>query len=218
MTAITDLLNALFAVAFVLVTLRNKSREGKLWRATMGWLAAAGFIGFAVHSVVWDATVKAVIWKILQLPMCICVSLFAVLALTKLRNGKFGRDLIFFSSLCAAVYALMFAVSCFSNKFLLIYVIYAASCLIFSIVILSVAMIRDRKYVYLFYTIGLLVQAPGGVLQALRRGGFTLIWEFDFNSIYHLILLLSEILLLCGYLYEHHGYAAKNRVIDVNNA
>ena len=48
-TSITDLIDAIAAVAFLIVLRRDKSTVARLWKVVMLSLAIGGIMGFTVH-------------------------------------------------------------------------------------------------------------------------------------------------------------------------
>lgn len=63
----------------------------------------------------------------------------------------------------------------------------------------------------MLYLLGILVEVPGGIVQAKRNLYFTFIWKMDFNTVYHLILLTTIILFMAGYLHSRKEKSAESR-------
>lgn len=210
-TSITDLLDAIAAVAFLIVLRRDKSTVARLWKVVMLSLAIGGIMGFTVHLLEWDKAVEDVIWVILPLPMCIACSMFSVVSVADVFPRKTKPTLIFFSSLCGLSYAGLIALFFAGKKFLVIYTFYAVVCVLFSAAMFGYSFVKTKRKSYLLYLLGILVEVPGGIVQAKRDLYFTFIWKMDFNTVYHLILLTTIILFMAGYLHSRKEKSAESR-------
>lgn len=210
-TSITDLIDAIAAVAFLIVLRRDKSTVARLWKVVMLSLAIGGIIGFTVHLLEWDKAVEDVIWVILPLPMCIACSMFSVVSVADVFSRKTKPTLIFFSSLCGLSYAGLIALFFAGKKFLVIYTFYAVVCVLFSAAMFGYSFVKTKRKSYMLYLLGILVEVPGGIVQAKRDLYFTFIWKMDFNTVYHLILLTTIILFMAGYLHSRKEKSAESR-------
>lgn len=210
-TSITDLIDAIAAVAFLIVLRRDKSAVARLWKVVMLSLAIGGIMGFTVHLLEWDKAVEDVIWVILPLPMCIACSMFSVVSVADVFPRKTKPTLIFFSSLCGLSYAGLIALFFAGKKFLVIYTFYAVVCVLFSAAMFGYSFVKTKRKSYLLYLLGILVEVPGGIVQAKRDLYFTFIWKMDFNTVYHLILLTTIILFMAGYLHSRKEKSAESR-------
>ena len=210
-TSITDLIDAIAAVAFLIVLRRDKSTVARLWKVVMLSLAIGGIIGFTVHLLEWDKTIEDVIWVILDLPMSIACSMFSVVSVADVFPRKTKPTLIFFSSLCGLSYAGLIALFFAGKKFLVIYTFYAVVCVLFSAAMFGYSFVKTKRKSYMLYLLGILVEVPGGIVQAKRNLYFTFIWKMDFNTVYHLILLTTIILFMAGYLHSRKEKSAESR-------
>lgn len=210
-TSITDLIDAIAAVAFLIVLRRDKSTVARLWKVVMLSLAIGGIMGFTVHLLEWDKAVEDVVWVILPLPMCIACSMFSVVSIADVFPRKTKPTLIFFSSLCGLSYAGLIALFFAGKKFLVIYTFYAVVCVLFSAAMFGYSFVKTKRKSYMLYLLGILVEVPGGIVQAKRNLYFTFIWKMDFNTVYHLILLTTIILFMAGYLHSRKEKSAESR-------
>lgn len=210
-TSITDLIDAIAAVAFLIVLRRDKSTVARLWKVVMLSLAIGGIMGFTVHLLEWDKAIEDVIWVILPLPMCIACSMFSVVSVADVFPRKTKPTLIFFSSLCVLSYAGLIALFFAGKKFLVIYTFYAVVCVLFSAAMFGYSFVKTKRKSYMLYLLGILVEVPGGIVQSKRNLYFTFIWKMDFNTVYHLILLTTIILFMAGYLHSRKEKSAESR-------
>ena len=210
-TSITDLIDAIAAVAFLIVLRRDKSTVARLWKVVMLSLAIGGIMGFTVHLLEWDKAIEDVIWVILPLPMCIACSMFSVVSVADVFPRKTKPTLIFFSSLCGLSYAGLIALFFAGKKFLVIYTFYAVVCVLFSAAMFGYSFVKTKRKSYMLYLLGILVEVPGGIVQAKRNLYFTFRWKMDFNTVYHLILLTTIILFMAGYLHSRKEKSAESR-------
>lgn len=210
-TSITDLIDAIAAVAFLIVLRHDKSTVARLWKVVMLSLAIGGIMGFTVHLLEWDKAVEDVIWVILPMPMCIACSMFSVVSIADVFPRKTKPTLIFFSSLCGLSYAGLIALFFAGKKFLVIYTFFAVVCVLFSAAMFGYSFVKTKRKSYMLYLLGILVEVPGGIVQAKRNLYFTFIWKMDFNTVYHLILLTTIILFMAGYLHSRKEKSAESR-------
>lgn len=210
-TSITDLIDAIAAVAFLIVLRRDESTVARLWKVVMLSLAIGGIMGFTMHLLEWDKAVEDVVWVILPLPMCIACSMFSVVSIADVFPRKTKPTLIFFSSLCGLSYAGLIALFFAGKKFLVIYTFYAVVCVLFSAAMFGYSFVKTKRKSYMLYLLGILVEVPGGIVQAKRNLYFTFIWKMDFNTVYHLILLTTIILFMAGYLHSRKEKSAESR-------
>ena len=168
-------------------------------------------MGFTVHLLEWNKAVEDVIWVILPLPMCIACSMFSVVSIADVFPRKTKPTLIFFSSLCGLSYAGLIALFFAGKKFLVIYTFYAVVCVLFSAAMFGYSFVKTKRKSYMLYLLGILVEVPGGIVQAKRNLYFTFIWKMDFNTVYHLILLTTIILFMAGYLHSRKEKSAESR-------
>ena len=210
-TSITDLIDAIAAVAFLIVLRRDKSTVARLWKVVMLSLAIGGIMGFTVHLLEWDKAIEDVIWVILPLPMCIACSMFSVVSVADVFPRKTKPTLIFFFSLCVLSYAGLIALFFAGKKFLVIYTFYAVVCVLFSAAMFGYSFVKTKRKSYMLYLLGILVEVPGGIVHAKHNLYFTFIWKMDFNTVYHLILLTTIILFMAGYLHSRKEKSAESR-------
>ena len=210
-TSITDLIDAIAAVAFLIVLRRDKSTVARLWKAVMLSLAIGGIMGFTVHLLEWDKAIEDVIWVILPLPMCIACSMFSVVSVADVFPRKTKPTLIFFSSLGVLSYAGLIALFFAGKEFLVIYTFFGVVCVLFSAAMFGYSFVKTKRKSYMLYLLGILVEVPGGIVQAKRNLYFTFIWKMDFNTVYHLILLTTIILFMAGYLHSRKEKSAESR-------
>lgn len=210
-TSITDLFDAIAAVAFLIVLRRDRDTVARLWKTVMLSLATGGFMGFIVHLLEWNESIENIIWVILPLPMCIACSMFSVVSVADVFPRMTKPTLISFSSLCGIFYAGLAALFFAGKKFLVIYTFYAVICVLFSAAMFGYSFAKTKRRSYLLYLLGILFEVPGGVVQAKRDLYFTFIWKMDFNVVYHLVLLITIILLMAGYILSRKEKSAEIR-------
>lgn len=212
-TGLTDLLTSALAFAFFFAAGRADSYEKKLWRMICTALGLSGISGFAAHSFVISEKAKDILWYFVPLFMCFTVTLFFMLSYTLFSPGVNRKRLLTAGILSSLVsYAVIITLSFFYEKYLLVFTLYAALCLLPSIGLFIYLAVKKKAAYYLFFIAGLCIQAPGGIIQAQRK---LIIGGFDFNSIYHLITCVSLTLLFIGFL--SHLRAQKKSLISNNH-
>ena len=203
LTGLTDFLNCVISLAFCLWLRRFSSPAARPWRLAIGTLTVSNLIGGIVHTVAFPEIVDTVVWFVLTLILCAAVAMFCVCAAQERRDDLRGPAYRVFSILGAVFYAAIMISSFFYEDYIKIYVAYAAIFLIWAMVSFIHTAIKQKRYGLLLYAVGLFVQFPGGIVQAKRTLHFTLIWEIDYNTVYHFCLTVTMIILWIAYARMH---------------
>ena len=199
-TSITDLIDSMAAAVFLALLAKDKSKKATLWKVMMWSLLISGMMGFFVHLIDWSENVENITWILLPLPMCIAVSAFFALSVVEVCANAIKTAVIFSSAMCSVSYAAMVVLFLAEANFLVIFTIFAALFVFAAGIIFGVVFAKTKRKYLLFYMIGVVIEIPGGIVQAKRDLYFKFIVEMDFNSVFHLLLLLSIVLFTVGYL------------------
>lgn len=215
MTGLTDLFN--FVLALVLaVMMRGYSRRSRVWRWLMISISASGAAGAFYHVIRHTEDEKKIIWLFVSLAMIASPVLFFICAMSE-ANEKYEKPAAIWSSVGgAAIFAAMTAAHFINDRSLTVFTIGAVVTVLSALGIFIALYIKRRSSFLLLYIIGIVIQIPGGIMQATRTLRFTLVFDWDYNSIYHLILSATAILLFIGVTMSEKK--EKSAEINANNA
>lgn len=199
--ALTDLADAIAAVIFIALIGKKSGVRVKLWKILMLSLAASGLLGFFVHGFAFVAPAKNYVWVVLSLLLCVTVSLFLLCALCALcGTEKIKKYALYVGIAGGAVYAAMMIASVFYKGYLMIFIVYAIICLVSALAVFVYLYFKTKSPAYALYSLAMIIQIPGGVVQTRRD---LVLWNFlDYNGIYHILLLISVVLLYFGFAKE----------------
>lgn len=200
MTGITDIINFFVSGIFLVYLLTHRKKYSTPWIITMALLTFSNIAGGIVHTLDFPALTDRIIWVFLSLILCMTSSMFVVCAEQEKKVPHLKRTYIIFTCLGFAGFAAMMVTSLFYDRYILVYVAYCAVVLIYALVLFTITAIKRRRADLIPYIAGLVIQIPGGIIQAQRKLYFTVIWQFDFNSAYHSILTLTMVLIIIGYI------------------
>jgi outer membrane protein assembly factor BamB len=200
-TAVTNLvIAAAAAVLFFLVRkLRGEDKaRAALWQTIFAILCVVGVYGFFVHAIVMDTPTLNKAWMPLSLIMGFMVAAFTITAFYETLGRRALKKAIIINIILAVVFFLaMLLLSKFIAGYFVVFIAYSAINFVLCVVLYAVTA-RKRRHT-LYYIAGILLMMTGSVLQAMRTISFTLIWQFDYNTVYHLFLLASLFFFYAGY-------------------
>lgn len=197
-TAITDLLTAFMILPILLVVHKIPCLDQalkRLWFTFFLSIGAGSFLGFLAHVFTWSARSYSMLWIFLYAVLFQILYIFLRLSI----HAAFGADRPFrrekkwigvFVALAYLLTAVLVIVGINPIRFFVIYCIVMALPGLYLFIKMAVQQKDRAARIFLF---SFLPQLPGVVFQLLRRGEFTLIWIFDYNSIYHLCLMASVV-------------------------
>ena len=202
-TAVTDFLISIAAADFILrmksIHEPRKNRRA-MWEAFMWIMLVSGAGGFLIHGFNISAHAVAVSWILLALAMFATASMFAMVVFYELYGDeKFKKVSLILVISNISGYTAMLIASLYTSEYLRVFGVYAGILIIVSLCSLLFIIIKRKKHYCWYLVAGAIFQIAGGIIAALRRVRFTLIWEFDFNSIYHFATIASILCFLMAY-------------------
>ena len=166
-----------------------------LWIGVFGGLTIAACLGVIVHGFAADPETKKLIWHPLNAALALTVACFAAAAvLDQWGTSAAYRTLPGWLLLSAG----FFLYTTFLVKSFLPFVIYEGVVMVFCLGVYARFAFRGRHAGAAWMLGGVAITILAAVFQAARLGTFSLIVEFDHNSIFHLIQLPGLICLLIG--------------------
>ena len=198
-TAATDVILALVALGGILFLQGYANNSGTLWRLFI-WSAAIGLIGLAAalgavaHGLVIRPTAHNRIWLVLNMALALAVSLFVVGVLNDLLGYEVSKKAL--PVMLMAGLGFYLATLIYPGIFI-VFIVYEGLALVFALcVYMFLAIFGDPGAGYMASGVLLSLFAAG--LQARKSIGFTLIWKFDHNGIYHLVQTVGLLFLFAG--------------------
>lgn len=200
-TAVTNIVIAVSAaVLFFLVRkLHGEDRvRAALWQTIFAILCAVGVYGFFVHAIVMDTPTLNAAWMPLSFIMGLMVAAFTITAFYEAFGRRALKKAVIINVILAVIFFLaMLLLSKFIAGYFVVFIAYSAINFILCVVLYAFTARKRRHTIY--YIVGILLMMAGSVLQAMRTITFTIVWQFDYNTVYHLFLLASLFFFYTGY-------------------
>jgi hypothetical protein len=215
-TAATDLLLAAVSFFSVYALYRRRggfavSQKAYVWSGAFAALGIAGLLGFFAHGFQMSEGLNNALWQPLYLSLGITVALFAAGVLIDLRRSRLPRWALI---LLIAAAVLFYGVTVLFPGSFLVFIAYEAVAMLFALAVYFYLGIQSRSRWAWFMTAGIALSIIAAVIQAVGGAvggiGFTLIWEFDHNGIFHLVQIPGVLLLVAGLLGSIEGSSAEH--------
>lgn len=197
-TAITNLILALIGFASLLYLLRlgpEQRRRRQIWITLFALLAINAVLGSIAHGLQLSDSFHALIWYLLNFLIILLVSLFAVAAL----HDLFGVAILPKALPPMLLIGLLIYASLYIGEGTFLWVIlYQAVVMLFSLGAYFTLALRGALQGAWWIVAGLLATLVAAAVQASGSIGFTLIWPFDHNGVFHLVQMVGVVLLGLG--------------------
>lgn len=214
-TAATDLILGFLALfcACWLLTLRRFDRwKAGTWATLFIWLFLASILGAIVHGLelptTYDAFFASIalknlhggIWAVLDLTLGFTIAYFLVGAFYDFAGLRASKIALFILLPLALVFvgAKLTLQALGYNFGFLLFILYEGLAMIIALILYVILLFQKRPRGGFFVLLGILVTILAAVLQTIRSIAFTMIWEFNFNGVFHLTQMVGVILLLIG--------------------
>lgn len=202
-TAITDVILAAQSAAAIYV-IRRKTVARPMWTQVWAWvfalLSVASLIGAAAHGMEMAASIESAIWTPAYLALGLTMALFVIAAITMSVGHEKSRRLL----LPAVMIAFLFftITQIWSDSFLL-FVIYECIAMVLSLTLYSMCFWQRRAAGSGLLAAGVLVGILAAVIDTQKTLHMTLIWEFNNHGLFHLVQMMSLLLLTIGISQAH---------------
>lgn len=197
-TAVTDLILALQAMVAIFV-LRNAPARRLLWTDIWTWtfalLSVAGLLGAVSHGIQLTPSIDAGIWLFVYLALGILMALFSIAAVTMHWDHRLGRRCLPFGLIIAFVF---FSITQFWSDSFLLFVVYEGIAMLFALLLYSSCFWLRREQGSGFLVSGILVGIVAAVIDTQSSLRLTFIWTFDNHGLFHIVQMLSLLLLTIG--------------------
>lgn len=197
-TAATNLFNAVITVILMIDIFRMKGPAVRkyVWGASFGLFLLVCLLGTYAHGVQLSDAARSRTWDILYIVMAFMAASLAVSVLYEIHGPACLKKAVPAFAASAVVFVIlrqMFS-SYVPNDFVL-FLIYCGGILIFLIIKLFLA--RREKPHMTIGRWGIAALIAASVLQNVKSIQFHLIWDFNYNAVYHLVTLISVVLMYC---------------------
>lgn len=197
-TAITDLITGAMIIP-IIISIRKKKCEDetlkKLWIMFFLFLSIGSILGFFTHFWMWSKKTYSLIWVFLYGVLYQILRSFLELSLYMCKGSKFHKSsekLIFFIILIT--YIITAIMEATGHSPIRLFVISGICVGLPSLFLFYRCAVCKRNRCSKIILFAFIPQIFGVIYQLLRQGSFTFIWVFDYNSIYHLCLMVSTII------------------------
>ena len=194
-TATTDAMLALCAI-FVLVKIRalKSAPPAKisLWSWFLFLLALASGYGAFLHGIVLGDELLGKLWVGLFFILGMMISVLFVAILYEWKGSIIIKPaLAIMLPLGGLCFLAILGLSYFLKNSFIGFIAYSSVLLVLALVILSALTVFRRDMSLAAMATGVALIIAGSCIQALGSHHFTVIWEFDHNSIYHLLAIAA---------------------------
>lgn len=197
--AYTNLLNSIVSLCFMCCFIRKglRYRRNRLWFMAYLFLMLNCFIGFILHGFKLPDFENIALWSVLYLLLGIMLSRYVIALRHDVLNEQESPKSLLIGSLAASLIIAIINIIDYRFSFPL-FSLYAIIN-VFSILVLIIRKIKTDKR-YIWYFVAILFFIVGSIIQAMSFIRFRFIFEFDNNGLYHLLLLVFQILQFIGIL------------------
>lgn len=207
-TAITDGLFGLLAFYLALRLDATQSIRTKLWKFVLGGIGLSAVLGVPAHAFYRiaglnppDLRAQTLYWVFLGFFLFLMASLLAVAVLNDIcGESKLARNVRIMAGLGSFFYILYLVIAVFQliAGYFIVFIAYSALVMMASLVAYLVLAVKRRNRNYLIFVAAIVVAIIANLVQASGAFGFTVIWKFDSNSVYHFIMMVSVLLFYRG--------------------
>jgi len=198
-TAATDALLALVASSALVAVLRagrNKDRrKAAIWAWAFGLLLCASALGAVAHGFKMSQQTNDLLWQPLNLALGLTIAMFVVGVVHDAWGKAASRRVLVPMTVIGVAF---FGVTRLIPGSFLVFVLYEAAAMIFALVVYTVLAAKGRLVGAWWMAAGILVTIVAAGIQASNAVYVTVIWEFDFNGIFHIIQMVGVALLVGG--------------------
>lgn len=191
-TAITDILLG-FQALYVYGKIKNlpvKTTKTKIWAWVFLLLVGTSFYGSIAHAVVMEKWFLNLFWHPLSFMLGMLVSMFVVGVVVEWKGESVFKSVLkIMIGLGILFFIIMLVLSTMIEGYFIVFIAYSTLTMLFSLFVYIYLAYKRSEESTKFLAFGILLILAGSVVQALRSVSFTLVWEFDYNSVYHFFMM-----------------------------
>jgi hypothetical protein len=204
-TAITDLILALQSLAAIVMLRRshvNRPMWTDVWKMFFGLLCIASFLGAIVHGIQMTTSFQTAIWGTIYLALGLMMVMFTIAAVTMTWKHELSRRSVPF---CLAIAIAFFVTTQLWSDSFVLFVVYEAISLILALTLYSACFWFRREPGSEFLAAGIVVGFAAAIVDTQASLQVTMIWTFDSHGIFHLVQMLSLLLITIGIQMSHRS-------------
>jgi len=186
---------SLIALAFLWRRRSAQSLKAWLWIGVFSSLTIATCLGVIVHGLALNSDAEKLLWHPLNAALALTVACIAAGAVLDQWGARAARWTLP-GWLCLS--AVFFLYTTFLAESFLPFVIYEGTVMVFCLGVYATLAFHGRLAGAAWMLGGVAITILASVFRAAQPGTFTLVVEFDHNSVFHLIQLPGLICLLIG--------------------
>lgn len=196
-TAATDLIIALMAIAAAIYLKRNGpvGLRGTLWRSVLILLTVGALLGAAGHGFVLSERAYLALWSAVYLPLSLLVAAFLAATIRDLAGDAAARRALWVLAPAALA---SFGYMLLDPDNFLPFVVYETAAMLLSLAGFIWISIRGDLPGAGWITAAIATNILAAAIQAEGSLGFTLVWAFDHNGVFHLVQMVALGLLVYG--------------------
>lgn len=196
-TAATDLIIAVLAVV-ASIYLRHTGPgglRGRLWRGVLLLLAVAALLGAIGHGLVLRTAVYNSVWLLAYLALALVVAAFLLATIRDLAGDRTARRAL---PVLLVIALAFFGYAMLDPENFLPFILYEVATMTLSLAGFVWITMRGELPGTPWITAAIGVNILAAAIQAEGSAGFTLIWSFDHNGVFHLVQIVAIGLLVHG--------------------
>lgn len=208
-TSVTDLILALQSLAAIVMLKMSHVRRPMwtgVWTAFFGLLCLASLLGALAHGIQMTTSFQSAIWVIIYLALGLMMALFTITAVTMTWNDELSRRCVPF---CMALAIGFFAVTQIWSDSFLLFIVYEAISMIVALTLYTACFWFRRERGSEFLAAGILVGIAAAIADTQTSMQVTMIWTFDNHGIFHLVQMLSLLLITIGIQMSHRSVSIR---------
>ncbi|MGA1820082.1 MAG: DUF6962 family protein [Thermoplasmatota archaeon] len=191
-TAFTDLvLSALAVLTAVYITRKGSKRESfrkLIWFWAFMFLSIAAVVGAIAHGFEMSDSLRDGIWNIINFSLGMTIALFLVGTVRDLKGDAFSLKFLY---VMIAVSLVFFVVTVLVPGIFLVFIIYESIAMVCALGAYSYLHFKKGFPGSGLIALAILITMIAAAIQATETISFTLIWEFDFNGIFHMVQMVA---------------------------
>lgn len=197
-TAITDAflgLLTLISAGYLFQFRRFNTRKILLWFWIMLFLAMGSILGVFVHGFLLLPVIYNLLWFLLYLSLGLAVGLFVVNATYDRWGLRTSRIMLPFMIVAGCIFSIVTQI--IPGNFI-VFIVYEGLGMLFALGVYLWLVLVERTSGALLITCGILVTIVAAIAQTIHTIKFTVIWQFNYNGLFHVIQMVGIVLLVAG--------------------
>jgi len=199
-TAFTDLILSILSIGFAFYLAGSKRMVGsrfraRIWTMILLFLGLSAGIGAVAHGLEMSDSLNRWVWHPLNLGLGMTVAFFVIAVINDVSGERRAKRMI---PVMVTISLLFFLVTVFIPGSFLVFIIYEALAMLGALISYFLLTIRKKLTGSGLITLGILLTIIAAGVQATEAVRFTLIWEFDFNGLFHILQMIALPFLVIG--------------------